>query len=511
MRLVSPSCAALVVVAAALVSVNPAVAATVGDAGCDFDGDGYADLAVGVPGWTGEDELGSGTGAVSVRLGSPSGLGSSEELWHRDRHGVTGEASRTDGFANSVACGDFDGDGFDELAVGAPFDAVGEVFRAGSVTVIGGTAAGLHTSGNQLWHQDRAGVKGVAEEGDQFGSRLAVGDFDGDGTDDLAIGVPHDGPGSTGAVQVLYGSSTGLSATDDLWSQASPGIAGQAERNDAFGTEVAVGDFDGDGHDDLAVGTSAEDDDAGAVNVLYGSGSGLDAAGDQIWHQDRPGAKGAAESGDWFGRSLATGDFDGDGHDDLAVGVPREAIGEVDSAGIVQVFFGGPNGVTARDQVLHQDLPGVVGTVEAGDEFGSGLAAGDFDGDGRVDLAVGVARESLPGVLGAGAVGIFYGGPNGFSGRDSTFHQDKPGINGVADDYDLLGRSGFSGWSSMAAGDFDGDAHDDLVVGVPNDGLFDVGVVHVVHGESNGLGTRDQLLEPTDPVGRDRFGAAVAG
>ena len=160
-------------------------------------------------------------------------------------------------------------------------------------------------------------------------SKAAVrADFNGDGTADLAIGAP--GENSSGVVHVLYGAASGLTAAgSQLWSQDSPGIAGVAEPGDSFGSSLAGGDFNGDGRADLAIGASGENSFAGVVHVLYGSVSGLTAAGSQLWSQDSPGVAGLAESFDDFGAALAAGDFNGDGRADLAIG----ARGKTTSAG----------------------------------------------------------------------------------------------------------------------------------------------------------------------------------
>ncbi len=110
------------------------------------------------------------------------------------------------------------------------------------------------------------------------------------------------------------------------------------------------------------------------MNVLYGLGSGLTATGDQLWHQNVPGVLGGAEAGDVFGDSLACGDFDGDGFDDLAVGAPGEDIGGIKDAGAVNVFYGSASRLTADgDQLWHQGLVQVSGKAEAGDAFGGSL------------------------------------------------------------------------------------------------------------------------------------------
>ncbi len=245
----------------------------------------------------------------------------------------------------------------------------------------------------------------MAEAGDFFAISLASGDYDGDGHDDLAIGVSGEDVGAVadaGAVNVVHGSGSGLTAAgDQLWHQDTPGVLAMAEAGDFFGHSVASGDFDGDGHDDLAISASDEDVgavvDAGAVNVLYGSGSGLTAAGDQLWHQDTPGVLGMAEAEDLFGFSLASGDFNGDGHNDLAIGVAGEDVGTTSDAGAVNVFYGSTASLTAAgDQLWHQDTPGVLGMAEAGDVFGFSLRK-------RI-IQLDLARGPDPVLVGAGDI-----------------------------------------------------------------------------------------------------------
>ena len=208
-------------------------------------------------------------------------------------------------------------------------------------------------------------------------------DFNGDGFDDLAVGVPFEDIGvisDAGAVNVLYGSSTiGLSSIgDQFWHQDSPGILDRSETDDNFGYSLAAGDFNGDGFDDLAVGVRNEDigtiGDAGAVNVLYGSATGLSSAGNQFWHQDRPGILDRAEAFDGFGWALVAGDFNNDGFDDLAVGVIGEDIGNITNAGAVNVLYGSATGLSSTgNQFLNQNSPGILDTAESGDNFGSAL------------------------------------------------------------------------------------------------------------------------------------------
>src|SRR5215204_7001059 len=255
---------------------------------------------------------------------------------------------------------DFNGDGAADLAIGAP----GENSSSGVVHVLYGSGTGLTAAGSQLWSQDSPGIAGAPEAGDIFGFALAAGDFNGDTQADLAIGAPGENS-FAGVVHVLYGSGTGLTAAgSQLWSQDSPGIAGAAEANDDFGLTLAAGNFNGDGAADLAIGAPGENSFAGVVHVLYGSGTGLTAAGSQLWSQDSPGIGGAAEPDDIFGQALAAGDFNGHGAADLAIGAP----GENSFAGVAQVLYGSGTGLTATgSQLWSQDSPGIGGAAEPDD------------------------------------------------------------------------------------------------------------------------------------------------
>lgn len=452
----------------------------------DFNGDGYADLVIGAPRKGNFD-----TGIVQVVYGSAAGLNAGDgaviddQVWHRQLGGVAAETD--DWYGAAVAIGDFNRDGYDDLAVGIPGATIDGLVGAGAVQIIYGSAAGLTNDGIQEWSQANSGVSGDPELNANFGAALTSGDFDGDGYADLALGAHQanvNGDTYAGAVHVLYGRSSGLGALgSELITQDTPGfVASPTEPFDYFGWALAAGDFNGDGVDDLAVGTPFEDNgvgyaDAGSVQIFFGkSGNTIGNSGllilgavvdPQHWRADSANVEGLMEENDRFGFALAVGDFDGDGYDDLAVGIPYETHGEGAGAlafgGAVNVIMGSANGLEATPakpgRLWHQDLTGMNGDVDTLDRFGWALAAADFDNDGYADLAIGVPGDDyILGIVDTGSTQIVYGSDAGLTTTGNTlhFHASEP----TADD--LFG-------AALFAADFNGDGNADLAVGAPND------------------------------------------
>jgi FG-GAP repeat len=417
----------------------------------DFDNDGFADLAVGVPG----EGIGAavGAGAVNVLYGSAGGLtGTGSQLFWQGAGGVAGNPEAFDLFGLTLSAGDFDNDGFADLAVAAPLEDIGNLEDAGAVNVLYGAAGGLAGAGSQLFFQGAGGVAGNAEAGDQFGRSLASGDFNNNGVADLAVGVPSEAVGgitAAGAVNVLYGSGGGLSgAGSQLFWQGTGGAAGTLEANDRFGSALAAADFNNNGFADLAAGVPGEDvgsiNAAGAVNILYGAGGGLSGAGSQLFWQGAGGVAGNPEGGDLFGREVAAGDFNNNGVSDLAVSVPFEAIGAVRDAGAVNVLYASTaSGLSgAGSQLFWQGASGVAGSAEEQDLFGWAISAGDFNNNGFADLAIGVLLEDIGGVIDAGAVNVLYGAGGGLSGAgDQVFWQGAPGVVGNPETDDEFGSA----------------------------------------------------------------------
>jgi hypothetical protein len=398
----------------------------------------YAFVAIGVPyedvayqhdtwiiGSVSEPRIGdyNDGGAVDT-LYRAAGGGYFYQNWVQAMPGLyAAEAGDRHGYA--LATGDFDGNGYPDLAAGSPGEGLLDYAdnHEGIVSVAYGTSTGLHGE-IVIFDQHATGVAETPEAQDQFGSALAVGDFDGNGYDDLAVGVPYEdiaGAGNdAGVVHVFYGGMGGLSSSQFVDEGSVPG--GDAEGDDRFGAALAAGDFDGDGYDDLAVGALGEDievsgadrNDGGRIHLLYGTASGLAASGSHSIDEDDL-AGGDAEGDDRFGAALAAGDFNGDGYDDLAVGVPGEDIpGAGNDAGFVFALYGTSAGIGGAVQYFQESsLAG--GTSEGGDRFGAVLAAGDLNDNGYDDLAVGVPGEDIPNRGNdAGAAYVVYGVSGGF-------------------------------------------------------------------------------------------------
>ncbi|MCR9166461.1 MAG: FG-GAP repeat protein [Nannocystaceae bacterium] len=250
---------------------------------------------------------------------------------------------------------------------------------------------------------------------------MAAGDFDGDTLLDRAFGYPQ-ANGTEGVVKIVYGSQV-----IEIWNRDAPGVLGADATGNNLGDSIAVGDFDRDGYDDLAIGVPGDDTgtgwNIGTVNILYGSSSGITGSFDQLYSQDTPGIANSEESYDGYGEFLQAGDFDCDGHDDLAIGIPQENLNSGTNGGAVNVIYGSSGGLSALDDFFHQNTSGVTGSVQAHDNFGASLLAANFTGNSSGgytcdDLIVGVPGEDI-GSADVGAMQLFP--------RGTDRARDRPG------------------------------------------------------------------------------------
>jgi len=368
--------------------------------------------------------------------------------------------------ASVSGAGDVNGDGYDDVIVGAPLFDAGQDAE-GAAFLFLGSAAGIASGG-----PDSADGRIEADEaGAQLGfSVAAAGDVNGDGYDDVIVGAPTQktlvgGVERTGGAYVFHGGAAGIghramsSAETILEPSTNEGAFG------GFGDSVGgVGDLNGDGYDDVAVGNSHT---VGSAYGFFGSATGI--------------ADGGPETADTRVRAPFTeagvvalggrGDVDGDGYDDLVVGVVTTDFDGEDGDPIgVLIYRGGPLGPGDRSML---DADTTIGM------WPDSVSMGDVNGDGLADV---VASAALYGGTGwhDGAAFVFHGRPGGIPDSTTDLASTQIEVEQGQDRRRVY---------VSATGDLDGDGFDDLVVGAPayDGGEEDEGAVLVFRGQANGI------------------------
>ncbi|MCK6524904.1 hypothetical protein L6R49_26165, partial [Myxococcota bacterium] len=376
-------------------------------------------LSDGVSAWFGPESSRPGVAAVN--------LGEQSRAWY-------GGGSYSY-LGQTLTSGDLNDDGLVELLMGAPED-------DRIVMTYGGLAPG-------------AGDASAAEaiftgaSGGELGAAMLVVDLDGDGLDELVLGEPRsDSAGKdAGAVYVLahdaYGGTVSVTKTADATLTGDPASDAQA------GDGLAAADVDGDGYNDLWIGSPG--DDVGGLNAgaiaLWSGGVSL-ASGSLV---GAPTLAGAA-AGDKLGHALSAGDVDGDGLGDLLAGSSTSDLAATDAGAAWLVLGGGHSGRVDIDAAAVAQLTGVT----ALDYLGAAVLLLDLDGDGLDDLALGAPRQDS-GASNAGATYLFYDGSSVVGARSaSTADARVLGDASAA----LLG-------TALASGDLDSDGVEDLLIGGP--------------------------------------------
>ncbi|MFG1966199.1 FG-GAP-like repeat-containing protein [Nonomuraea sp. NPDC049028] len=370
----------------------------------DYNGDGYADLAIGAPGLWSDEEDPTVSGYVVVSYGGPDGLGThGRNSFQPGREGLPGVAAKGDSFGAVLAGGDFDRDGYADLAVGTNNE---RADSPASVTIVFGGEGGLSgRSTVRLTHEDPA-----------FGQLLAAGDFDGDGYQDLGVATDA-------AVWVVYGGSR---------IRQRPPRPRLLKKSSAINA-LASGDVTGDGVDDLVVAFSDDDPaDEGTGAVYRGSSGGLTGVAGPTFDA-------------WGVGSMSVGDVNGDGFGDVIAG--NSYADAADPGGQIFIYRGSATGPEAKGVLVSQSSPGVPKDPEDSAGFGGNLAVGDINGDGYADVAVSASR----------AVFLLYGGKDRLP--DAGAQLLKPGDVGITQDVQSFG-------AALRLSDFNKDGQADLALGV---------------------------------------------
>lgn len=409
----------------------------------DVNGDGYADVIVGAPGYSGGQ---NNEGRVWVWHGSPDGISTTYD-W--DAEGNLEDAQ----FGWSVAtAGDVDGDGYSDVIIGSPMEVDPE--GVGMAYVYHGSADSLEDVAS--W------TKTSNLEDALYGFSVAsAGDVNGDGYADVIVGAPQwdGGKVGEGAAWVYLGQANGLSSAPDWYKRSN--------KEDAwFGHSVgSAGDVNGDGYDDVIVGAPywySSKTNEGAAFVYHGSSSGVN---------DAPGwSKVSNQEGALYGYSVGTaGDINGDGYGDIVVGAPLWDGGDEDE-GAVWIYQGSASGLSSAPDWYKQ-------VDHAGAQFGFSVStAGDVNRDGFSDVIIGSPYWE-DNYNNEGRAWVYLGSKFGMQDTDQ-WH---------AESNQAGARLGFS---VATAGDVDRDGFSDVIVGAPNfgdGGLENEGKVWLFPGSASGV------------------------
>ena len=359
----------------------------------DFNGDRRADVAIGNP----HESVGSvsNAGAVTILYGQSTSpylglIPNGTNFITQGTGSLGGNVETNDYFGAALTTGDFNGDGFADLAIGSPGEAIGTVGAAGGVWVLYGGSSGLRTDNSSSFTQNTSGIGGTPEKNDHFGSSLAAGDVTGDGRDDLAIDIEgEDVAGTTGAegcVILLNGSATGVVAPGN------PSVCVPQVNIGGHINSVAIGRFHGGSNADVVAYADQVKGGAtssGALVVMRGSSTGISSSNLTVITQNSPSISDNAEANDRFGAAMGVGDVTGDGIDDLAVGVPGEDTGGGSGEGAVQVLIGGSSGLTSGlDLFVTENDPLINAGGQFNEGFGSAVRILDVNNDGSPELLV---------------------------------------------------------------------------------------------------------------------------
>lgn len=345
----------------------------------DFDGDQYLDLAIGIEG----EQVGPDAkeeGGVTVLYGGRGGLTARDQIVDQDTRGILDLSETGDRAGHSLAAGDFNADGVDDLAMGVFSEGVDGKPNAGAVNVIYGTKdVGLTGRGDRFVNQALESIPGNAHKNDWFGATLTVGDFNGDSFDDLVVGAPNDTVGGvedSGSATYIPGSTSGLVLARSTFLELGQIEPGRVPAH--FAAALAAGDVDGDGYDELAVGSPWYGWRPGRVDVLQGGPGGPTVTGVQTLTPDQLDEPALVPDFETYGLTLQLAQLDTQPGADLLVGMGLAYLKvdgtKIQSAGAVaQIPSRGGVLDSSAHRLFHQGTPGVAGTATEWEEFGAAL------------------------------------------------------------------------------------------------------------------------------------------
>ena len=418
------------------------------------------------------------------------------------------------------SAGDVNGDGYDDLIIGASgADPNGDIGAGETYVVYGG--ANAPGTGGKLDLSSLDGTNGFILNGidalDYSGwSVSSAGDVNGDGYDDLIIGTNSADPNGTtraGETYVIYGGANAPGTGGKLDLSSLDGTNGfilnGIDANDQSGRSVSsAGDVNGDGYDDLIIGADGADpngdDTVGETYVVYG-GASAPGTGGELDLSDLDGTNGFILNGideyDYSGWSVSSaGDVNGDGYNDLIIGAREADPNGDDEGGETYVVYGGASAPGTGGRFNLSALDGtngfILNGIDANDQSGRSVSsAGDVNGDGYDDLIIGADGADPNGDSSAGETYVVYGGPSapGTGGELDLSRLAMDGNGFILTGVDAGDRSGFS---VSSAGDVNGDGYDDLIIGAryadPN-GDSNAGETYIVYGGASAPSTNGVL------------------